>query len=138
MYEPYFIEKARDMGKNAKISLEKKEPFLVGEATVVSTGLHSNALSSPGKIIVSGNVASLMESGSVGEVGDLIHIDIFHKPAVINDNQIAKRIWESMINYLDCFARKDDNLIGELEENQLVKEQGMLYYTILPFEVNPI
>lgn len=102
-------------------NLELKQGFQLGESTVVSHYLHSINQLRPAEIQVFVNRdagQSLLDKEKPGEV---IHIDIFHEPAVVKIGPLVSELTRTVRSYLLFHQKRHGN----------IEPQSRLFYRLI-------
>jgi magnesium chelatase subunit D len=106
-----------ELGGQIAASLNQKQGFRLGESSVISSYLHRSTYLHPGEIRILVNRDAGMELAHRETPGQIIHVDIFHEPAVVKHQLLVKAMEETIISYL-AFTGKQDAALDLLQSYQ--------------------
>ncbi|MBU7007835.1 vWA domain-containing protein [Phosphitispora fastidiosa] len=94
----------------------------LGETTVISHKVHGNDPQTPGEI----HIYSDQDAGRhyLNNSSDnlLLHMDVFHEPAVLNPVHIARRVWQGLETYLTKLFEEESADLSRDEITELTKK----------------
>jgi magnesium chelatase subunit D len=89
-----------ELGGQIAASLNQKQGFRLGESTVISSYLHKTTYLHPDEVRILVNRDAGMELAHRETPGQIIHVDIFHEPAVVKHQLLVRDMREAIIAYL--------------------------------------
>jgi magnesium chelatase subunit D len=99
-----------ELGGQIAASLNQKQGFRLGESTVISSYLHRSTYLHPGEIRILVNRDAGMELAHRETPGQIIHVAIFHEPAVVKHQPLVKAMEEAITACL-AFTSKQDTAL---------------------------
>jgi magnesium chelatase subunit D len=111
IFETITPEQLADLGEQIAASLNQKQGFRLGESSVISSYLHRTAYLHPGEIRILVDRDAGMELKYRETPGQMIHADIFHEPAAVKHQPLAKAMSDALNAYLS-FTRAPEDALG--------------------------
>jgi magnesium chelatase subunit D len=141
IFEKITPRELADLGAQIAASLDQKQGFRLGESTVISSYLHRTNFLHPGEIRILVNRDAgqgLLHRESPGQI---IHVDIFHEPAVVKHQPLVLVLGEALQTYLDFYreppgipeqpgshdqaeAREQEEIQEQAETREQIQEQA--------------
>jgi magnesium chelatase subunit D len=106
IFEKITLQQLVEIGGQIVASLDRKQGFRLGESTVISSYLHRSTPLRPGEIRILVNRDAGMELAHRETPGQIIHVDVFHEPAVVEHQPLVRILEETLDAYLG-FSHKE-------------------------------
>ncbi len=103
------------LGRALADHLEANQGLVLGSCSVVSHNFHFEPRDAEGTVLVYSDRDAGKVFLNMVEDNQVVHIDVFHKPAEINIFDLANRILVSIAEYLDLVEGKEERLSIERE-----------------------
>ncbi len=108
--EKITLQQLSELGDQIAASLKQKQGFRLGESTVISSYLHRTTYLHPAEIRILVNRDAGMELLHRETPGQIIHIDIFHEPAVVQHQPLVQIMGATIQAYLSLRSEKPSAL----------------------------
>lgn len=112
IFEKITLKQLVELGDQITASLNQKQGFRLGESTVISSYLHKTNYLHPGEIRILVNRDAGMELAHRATPGQIIHVDIFHEPAVVKHQPLAQILGETLQAYLNHRQERPSTVEG--------------------------
>lgn len=100
---------------------KKNQGVRLGETTVVSRQVHGNNPRSPGEIIIYTDQDAGQYYLQFSDGNQILHIDVFHEPAILDPVYVARNIWQGLETYFDKLHSEDHYEYPRETVKQLVR-----------------
>jgi len=102
------FQKIRIIAQNLNMYFNSNQGIIMGNTAVVSQKVHQESPKKPGEIAIFRDKDAGQSYMRFEEPSRVVHIDVLHKPAEINQYDVANRIRQVVPSYLNLFDRIDD------------------------------
>jgi len=104
--EKVTLQQLTELGDQIAASLNQRQGFRLGESTVISSCLHRTTHLHPGEIRILVDRDAGIELAHRQTPGQIIHVDIFHAPAVVKHQPLVQIMNETIQAYLSLRPEK--------------------------------
>ena len=94
----------------------------LGETTVISHKVHGNDPQSPGEIQIYTDQDAGRYYLNNSKNNRILHMDVFHEPAIINPVHIARRVWQGIETYLTKLFEEESSGISKDKVTNLTRK----------------
>lgn len=113
--EGYSYQKLRVIGHSLGSFFTANQGVIMGSTAVVSKKVHRESTQKPGEIGIFRERDAGRDYLRVGEINRIVHIDVLHRPAEINQVDVANRIRKIIPAYLRVVDRNEERSAEEQE-----------------------
>lgn len=100
---------------------KKHQGVRLGETTVVSRQVHGNNPKAPGEIMIYTDQDAGRYYLEYGDGEQVLHIDVFHEPAILDPVYVARNIWQGLETYFTKLRGEDHNEYSKETVKELVR-----------------